>query len=374
MRTRAAILETPVPSIDAAGGGPATIEEIEVDDPIGEEVLVEIAAASLCHTDVSIALGHLERPTPLVLGHEGAGVVRAVGDDVESVSPGDHVVLGRVACRKCEYCRIGRSNLCRVRTDTMFEGAIGNGSVKFSRDGETVYHCHGVSSFTTHTVVTEDVAVPITDAIPLEEATLLGCGVFTGVGAVTNTADIEAGASVVVFGCGGVGLSAIQGAAMRAAGEIIAVDVVAEKLTLAADVGATHTVDASTQDPVEAVRTYLDGGADYSFDAVGNETVIEQAIEMLAPLGTAVVIGTGSGEVAPSFNISGFVTSEKRLLGSFNGSYDLRSAIPTLAELVVDGHLSLGAMITDTWHLGEINEAMASLEAGTNVRQVILPD
>lgn len=372
MDARAAVLHESTESGELSAEKPASIETIEVADPTGEEVLVDIHAASLCHTDVSIARGEMDRPFPLVMGHEGAGVVRAVGDDVETVSPGDHVVLGRMACGKCNYCVQGRSYLCVKRSESHRRGTLRTGHVRFSGDGGERHHCHGVSSFSEHTLVTEEVAIPITDELPLEKATLLGCGVFTGAGAVMNTADIEPGASVVVFGAGGVGLSAVQAAAIRGAGTIVAVDVVPEKLDIASTLGASHTIDASRDDPVDAVTEVTGGGADYAFEVVGNAAVAEQAIDVLAPAGTAVLVGTPPvGKHDLDVDLHEMVTSEKQMIGSFNGSYNLPLAIPDLAEMAAAGTLSLDALITDTKSLDEVNEAMADLETGSDIRQVI---
>jgi S-(hydroxymethyl)glutathione dehydrogenase/alcohol dehydrogenase len=249
------------------------------------------------------------------------------------------------------------------------------GAVRFSADGEPIHHCHGVSSFSEFTLVTEEVAIPITDEIPLEQASLLGCGVFTGVGAVANTADVELGSSVVIFGAGGVGLSAVQGARLRGAGDIVVVDLVAEKLELAEQLGATETVDASKEDTVERVRSVLGGGADYAFDIVGIPEIVEEAIAVLAPTGTAVLVGTAApGKNEHSLNMMDMVLGEQEIVGSFNGSYNLSLAIPKLAELVAKDDLHLDPLITDFRGLRELNEAMDDLEHGSHIRQVIKPN
>ena len=373
MESEAAVLNEPADGDDLSGARPASVEPVTVAEPGPEEVLVAVAAAGLCHTDVSIARGEMDRPFPMVMGHEGAGVVEAVGEDVETVAPGDHVVLGRTTCGRCAYCRAGRAAMCEVRSRVHREGTLRTGGVRFSRGGEPVHHCHGVSSFSEYTVVTEEVAVPVTADLPLEQAPLLGCGVFTGFGAVANTADVEAGASVAVFGVGGVGLSAVQGARVRGAGEIIAVDLVPEKLERAKGLGATHGVDAG-DDPVERIREIVPGGVDYAVEAVGHPEVVTQAVASLSRTGTAVVVGTPpSGTHGIEVDLQGLVTGERSIVGSFNGSYALPLAIPRLAELAADGRLSLSGMITDTKPLAEVNEAMAALEAGGEVRQVLLP-
>lgn len=374
VESKAVVIHEPVDTHNFADEQPARIETIEVSEPTGEEVLVEIGAASLCHTDVSIALGNLKEQYPLVMGHEGAGTVRAVGELVDSVKPGDKVVLGRVACGRCQYCRDGHGQLCERRAESMPEGTLRTGAVRFERDGEPRYHCHSVSSFTEHTLTTEDVAIKVTDDLPMEQASLLGCGVFTGVGAVTNTADIEPGASVAIFGVGGVGLSAVQGAAMRSAGQIIAVDIVKDKLELATSLGATHTINSSERDVVSEIRDITDGGVDYAFDITGVLSVTEQTYDVTAPKGEAIVVGVPPfGKQDMELDVYEMVLSEKELKGSFNGSYTLPRAIPKLADLIVGGKISVDPLITDSRPLEEVNEAMQALEDGGQIRQMILP-
>lgn len=373
MESEAAVLFEPTNDTDLSSARPAHLETIEVAEPADEEVLVDVVAASLCHTDVAITRGEMDRPCPMVLGHEGAGVVRAVGEAVEAVSPGDHVVFGRTACGKCEFCRAGRAVLCEVRSRGHRQGTLRTGGVRFARDDEPIHHCHGVSSFTEHTVVTEEVAVPITQELPLEQAPLLGCGVFTGFGAVTNTVDVEAGSSVAIFGVGGVGLSAVQGARLRGASEVIAVDLVPEKRARARRLGATDAVDGA-DDPVARIREIVPGGVDYAVEAVGHPDVASEAVASLSKTGTAVFVGTPpAGTHDVGLDIHGLVTGERSIVGSFNGSSTLPLAIPMLAGLAADGRLSLDGMITDTKPLRAVNEAMTDLEDGTEVRQVLLP-
>ncbi len=372
MDATAAVLREFTDAEDLAAAAPASIESIQVADPGPEEVLVEVTASSLCHTDVSIARGEMDRPVPMAMGHEGTGVVRETGDGVTSVQPGDAVVLGRTTCGRCEQCRAGRGQHCVHRSRVHREGTLTTGGTRFSKDGEPIHHCHGVSSFSSHTVVTEEVAIPITDELPPEQATLLGCGVFTGAGAALNTADVEAGASVAVFGTGGVGLSTVQGARIAGATQIIAVDLVPEKLAVAEEVGATHTVDASSADAVERVRELSDGGVDYAFEVVGHAQVTEQAVGSIGPTGQAVLVGTPpAGLNDLSIDLYDLVTSEKSIVGSFNGSYTLPLAIPTLAELAASGQLQLEPLVSDRKPLDQLNQAMHDLETGTGIRQVI---
>jgi len=371
----AAVLDEPTDDKDAdlAAAALASIETIEVADPTDDEVLVEIVAAGLCHTDVAITRGHLRESFPLVMGHEGAGIVCEVGPDVESVAPGDHVVLGRIACGHCKYCRIGRSNLCETRMESRQRGTLRGGAVRFSRGDEPLHHCHGVSSFSEYTIVSEEVAITITEELPLDRATLLGCGVLTGAGAVMNTADIEPGSSVAVFGVGGVGASAVQAASLRGATEVIAVDPIEARLELAASTGATRTIDPTDVDPVERIRE-LTGGLDYVFDAVGSHAVIEQAADSLRPTGTVVLVGVPEvGKHDVSLPVHDMVVGEKSILGSFNGSYNLADAIPRLADLAAQGRFNLEALISDERPLEDINEAIGSLESGEGLRQLIVP-
>lgn len=374
MKSKGAVIREPVETDDFAESRPVELTTIDVAEPGGEEVLVEIAAASLCHTDIAIVLGNLDEPYPMVMGHEGAGIVRDVGDAVSSVEPGDHVVLGRIACGRCRFCRIGRSNLCTVRTQSRKQGTLRTGDIRFQEDGRPLYHCHGVTSFSQYTLVTEEVAIPITEELPLEQATLLGCGVFTGVGAVTNTADIEAGSSVVIVGAGGVGLSAVQGARLRSAGRVVVIDLVPEKLAIAKTLGATHTIDGRKEDPVQRAREILPDGADYAFDFVGLPETTEQCLDVLTPTGTAVLVGTASaGKKSVELDLVDIVLGEKTIAGSFNGSYSLQLAIPKLADLAAQGKIELAPMISERRPLEDLNLAMDDLEHGTSLRQVILP-
>ena len=374
MDSTAAVLHEPIDVADAEGADGLRLETVEVADPEGEEVLVEVGAASLCHSDVKMATGFIDLPYPMVMGHEGAGTVRAVGEAVTTVEPGDRVVLGRIICGRCAMCVSGRSNLCTQRADAGVAGTLRNGAQRFSRDGEAYHHCFGVSSFSRYTVVNEEAAVGIPDDIPIEQASLLGCGVFTGFGAVTQTADIEVGSSVAVFGAGGVGLSAVQGARVAGAAEVILVDLVAEKLPIGEAMGATHTIDASEVDAVEAITEYTDGGVDYAFDAVGGIPTIEDAYHSLAPTGPAVIIGGPPGGVqTPELELQPLVYAEKTLTGSWNGSFNTAHAIPMLAELLRAGRIDAEPMISSTQPLDELPRVLAGQEDGGGIRHVLYP-
>jgi Zn-dependent alcohol dehydrogenase len=301
-------------------------------------------------------------------------VVKAVGDRVEGLEAGDHVVLGRIACGRCEQCRAGHSNLCSRRVPANESGKLRTGSVPFNRGDEAVHHCLGVSSFTEYTLVTEDVAIPIPEELPFDRACLLGCGVFTGFGAVENTADVEIGSSVAIFGAGGVGLNGIQAAEICGSDPIIAVDMVPDKLELARDLGATHTIDASEADPVDEIREICPNGVDYAFEMTGHSSVISQGVDAVGPRGEVIVVGVPPfGKENIDLDVYGMLFGEKEIRGSLSGSYNLQLAIPRLADLVVDGDLSLDEFITDTRPLTEINEAMDALEDGGQIRQLLVP-
>jgi S-(hydroxymethyl)glutathione dehydrogenase/alcohol dehydrogenase len=373
--SRAAVLDTPIGDSETfTDARPVSVETVEVADPQGEEVRVEIEATSLCHTDVGFARGHFDTPYPLVLGHEGAGVVRAVGDRVAELSVGDRVVLGRIACGRCEQCRAGQSNLCARRVPANESGQLRNGTIPFSRGGDPVHHCLGVSSFTEQTLVTEDVAVPIGADLPADRACLLGCGVFTGFGAVERTADVRIGESVAVFGAGGVGLNGIQAARICGADPIVAVDVVPEKLDLARELGATHTVDASNGDPVAAIREVCPDGVDYAFEMTGHSSVITQGLDAVGSRGEVIVVGVPPfGTESVDLDVYGMLFGEKSIRGSLSGSYNLPLAIPKLANLVAEGTLDLDPLVTDTRPMAEVNEAMDALEEGGQIRQLLTP-
>lgn len=374
MKSRAAILQEPTEETNLTKSSPVTIETINVDTPVKREVLVEIKAAGLCHTDISIVKGHLEEQYPMVMGHEGAGIVRDVGDEVTSVQPGDHVALGRTACGRCDFCRQGHSYLCERRFPSQRKGTLRTGAIKFKGDDEVLHHCHSVSSFSKYTVVTEETAVPINDDVPMDVASLLGCGVFTGVGAVTNTADIELATSVAIFGVGGVGLCAVQGATLRGAQDIIAVDPKTEKLDLASDLGATHTINPESEEPVERIQE-LTGGVDYAFEITGLPEIVTQCVDVLSSTGTAVLVGIPPhGKQSIDLDLYDIVLSEKEIIGSLNGSYNLPVAITMLSELVASGDLVLEPLITDRKPLEDINDALSELAIGGQIRQVLHPD
>lgn len=363
---RAAVFEKP--------GAPLSIEKLEVQDPRANEVLVRMAASGVCHSDYHVVLGEWGSPAPIVLGHEGSGYVEAVGPNVRDVAVGDHVALSWTpSCRRCEYCVSGRPVLCELAIGTAYNSVLPDGTTRLRRpDGEEVYSYLSVGSLAEYAVVPESGAIKLPDTTDPAISALVGCAVSTGVGAAINTANVHAGATVVVIGCGGVGLSAVMGAVVSAASRIIAVDVVPEKLELAARAGATDLVDASTTDPVEAVFELTGGrGADYAIEAIGRASTIEQCYRSLATGGTAVVAGqvpTGvTIEVDPMAMSGRELTLKGSNYGSVRPSVDFRRILGFHEVGLID----LNLLVSRRVQLDSINEAFAELAAGTTARTVI---
>ena len=267
---------------------PLNVEEIDLEEPKTGEVMVEMVGAGVCHSDYHLVDGHRSPPKlPFVMGHEGRGVVRQVGPGVTNVAPGDHIIFSLdTMCGYCRNCTLGRPTLCETygRSATMPDG-----TTRFSKDGVPYYHV--VASFSEQTVVSADRVVKVRDDVPLEKACLIGCGVITGVGAVVNRAKVVPGSTLVIFGCGGVGLNVIQGAVLASASKIIAVDKIDFKLAKAQEMGATHFVNADREDPVSQIADITGGGADYAFEVVGFPALVRQAFESVRPGGTAVMVG-----------------------------------------------------------------------------------
>ncbi len=368
MRIRAAVLHEP--------GRPVTVEEVELDEPKAGEVLVRVAAAGVCHSDVHLADGVLgEGRWPMVLGHEGAGVVERVGEGVTQVAPGDRVAFCFVpACRACRFCLAGKPNLCAPAGENAVRGTLLDGTSRLRlADGTTLQHGLMTACFAERTVVSSGGAVPLPDGLPLWQAALLGCGVVTGFGAVRNVAGVGAGGSVAVFGCGGVGLQVIAGARIAGATTIVAVDRVAEKLELARRQGATHVVDGSAEKPVSVIRKLTGGGVDTAFEVVGRPETIRLAWGAIRPGGTVVVVGLAPKGVDAEVPAIEFL-SDKSLKGTYYGSGDPAAELPGYARLAVDGELDLTQVITHTGPLDGAEEALERLRRGEGARTVLLID
>jgi S-(hydroxymethyl)glutathione dehydrogenase/alcohol dehydrogenase len=307
---------------------PLTIEAVDIDRPGPHEVLVKTVASGVCHSDLHFVDGLYPYPAPAVLGHEAAGVVEAVGDQVTYVQPGDHVIAClSVFCGHCDMCVTGRPYLCRSPETRRAPGE----KPRLSQNGGVMHQFLNLSTYAEQMLLHEHAIVKIRKDMPLDRAALIGCGVTTGVGAVLNTAKVPAGSTVAVFGAGGVGLAAIQGARIAGAGMIIAVDMMEHKLATARQLGATHIVDASSHDPVQAIREMTDGGVEYAFEAIGLAKVAEQAFDALRPGGTATVIGMIP--VGQKVEIDGpSLLSEKRLQGCTMGSNRFRVDMPRYVD------------------------------------------
>ena len=367
MKTRAAVVyETHQPVV---------IEDIQVDPPGPGEVLIELAASGICHSDLSVVKGIQVHPLPEVIGHEGAGVVQEVGANVTNVKPGDRVMLSFVStCGRCSYCASGRPTLCAVHF-TGSRSTLFDGTCRFHKGKRRIHHMSRLGTMTQYTVVSENSVIPVDDDIPLRTAALLGCGVTTGMGAVLRTARVEAGSHVAVIGTGGIGFNVVQGAALVGAQKIIVVDVVERKLKLARQFGATHMVDASRQDAVKAVKELTGGeGVHYAFEAVGNPQTMAQAFHMLRMGGTAVVIGIAHPDAMVSLPAALFPYGERRIVGSFFGSAQTHVDMPRFLGLYREGKLKLDELVTQTYTLDRVNEAFADMEAGRNIRGLILFD
>jgi len=373
VKTHAAVLYELGRPTPYAQSRPLVIEEVELDGPGAGEALVELVSAGLCHSDLSVIDGSRPRPLPMVLGHEAAGIVREVGPGVTDLRPGDHVVFSFMPmCGRCEYCAGGRPTLCERGAEANREGYLLDGSRHFHNGrGDTLYHHLGVSGFARHTVAAQESLIKIDPAFPLEKAALFGCAVITGVGAVVNTARVEPGASVAVWGLGGVGLSAVMGARLAGAHPIVVVDRLEHKLALARQLGATHTVNASQVDPVEAVRDLTGGGAHYAFEVVGSEQVLIQAYQATRRGGTTVTVGLPGPSRMFSAPAVAITMEERTLKGSFMGSAVPRRDIPRLIGLYQAGLLPVDALVTRSIALEEINAGFDALAAGDAVRQII---
>lgn len=353
---------------------PVVVEKIELDPPKAGEVLVKMAASGVCHSDLSVINGTIPMGLPVILGHEGAGTIEKVGSGVSSVKPGDSVMLTFVTpCGHCAYCTVGKPNLCTTHWETTPKGVLFDGTSRFHKGEQRFYQFTRTGTMTEHTVCSEKAVIRVPKNTPLDKAALIGCGVTTGVGAVINTAKVEAGSSVAVIGAGGVGINVVQGSALVGAAKIIVVDRVPRKLEFARDFGATDTVDASRQDVVDEVMRLTDGeGVDYAFEIIGNPVTIRQAFEMLRRAGTAIVVGIAQSDAQVSLPAALFPYGERRVMGSMYGSSRMRVDMPRLLEFYRVGKLKLDELITKTYTLEQVNEAFADMQDGLNIRGVIL--
>jgi S-(hydroxymethyl)glutathione dehydrogenase/alcohol dehydrogenase len=349
---------------------PMEVEEIDVAKPGPREVLIRTAAAGVCHSDLHFFNGTYPGATPMVLGHESAGVVEQVGADVHYVEPGDHVITClSVFCGHCEHCLTGHMSLCQEPETRRAK----DDEPRISQHGAALGQFANLGSFAEYMLVHEHAVAKIREDMPMDRAALIGCGVTTGVGAVIHTAKVEPGTTVAVIGCGGVGLSCVNGAAIAGASRIIAVDRVASKLELARKFGATDVVNASEGDPIEAVKELSGGGVHYSFEAIGLKITAEQAFGMLRNGGTATVIGMIPPGDMVSLHGPDFLF-EKKIQGSFMGSNRFRVDMPRFVELYLQGKLHLDDLVSGHIKLSDVNDAFKQLETGEIARNVIMFD
>ena len=356
-------------------GEPVQVRDVELDPPGPGEVSVAIAAAGVCHSDLHVRRGDWRVHAPLVMGHEGAGVITTVGPGVNNLAEGDHVVLSWIApCGQCRFCLAGHPARCKIAATIVGPGGVlMDGTSRLRMDGQRIRHYLGVSSFAEHAVVPASGAIRIRDDAPLDVVALVGCAVATGVGAVTNTAAVEPGATVAVIGCGGVGLSVVQGARLAGASRIVAVDVRPEKAAVARKLGATDQVDAATADAVTAVRDLLPDGVDYAFDAIGLTSTTSQAIAMLGLGGAAVLVGLPPDGATVSFEPLVLAESDQRILGSNYGSVRPDIDIPALVDRFMEGELLLNELISSRAPLESAPDALDGLAAGRALRTLLIP-
>ena len=365
MRIQAALLFAPQQ--------PFAVDHVELEGPRRDEVLVKIAASGVCHSDYHLVSGATKHPMPVAVGHEGAGVVAEVGPGVTDVKAGDHVVLNWAPdCGRCFYCLRGRPNLCETFVAPIWAGTMLDGTPRLSWRGQPVYHYCGLATFAEYAVVPKQSCVPVRKDVPLNVAALVGCAVATGVGSVLYTAGLKAGESACVLGCGGVGLSILQGAKLAGADPIIAIDKNSQKLELARRFGATHALPADA-DLLTGLRALTGGrGADYAFEAVGLPILQEIALGAVRPGGTLVLAGLspmGSGTNLPGAVIT---RQEKVIKGSYYGTVNARRDFPMLLDLYASGRLALDQLISQQYSLHQINEAYQTMLGGTAARGVVV--
>ena len=364
MKIRAAVLFEPQK--------PFEVLDLDLQDPGPGEVLVRIAAAGVCHSDWHLATGATRHPMPVVAGHEGAGIVQALGEGVTSIDPGDHVVLNwSPACGHCFYCLRNEPNLCQTWTAPIWAGTMLDGMPRLSLSGRPVYHYCGLAAFATHAVVPRQSCIVVPKDVPLPVAALVGCAVATGVGAAMYTAGVRPGDSVAIFGCGGVGLCILQGARLCGAQTLIAIDKSPAKLELARRFGATHAI-LSGPDALGSIRTATGGrGVEVAFEAVGVPAVQEAALDAVRPGGTLVLAGLAPMGAATNLPGAVLVRQEKTVKGSYYGSVQPERDFPMLLNLYKAGRLDLDALITQTYGLDQLNQAFADMLSGQTARGVI---
>ena len=354
-------------------GTPFKLEEVRLDPPKKHEVLVKIAAAGVCRSDYHILKDESSHPVPAVLGHEGSGIVEAIGEDVTMVKPGDHVILSFVPnCGHCFQCETGNAQLCDTHGAT--PGTMFDGTTRiFNEDGKPLLSMGKVACFAEYAVVPDAGCIPIASDIPLDVAALIGFCVPTGVGAATHKAKVEPGSTVAVLGCGGVGLNAVQGARLSNASKIIAIDIFDHKLEFTYKFGATHTINAKAENPVEKVMEITEGrGVDYAIEAYGSAETVENAFNMVRKGGKIVVVGLAPKWDRASIDPQALTRNERSFIGSYYGSVKPRQDMPKMVSMYLEGKLDIEGLIQRRYSLDQINDAFVDLENGEDGRGVIL--
>jgi S-(hydroxymethyl)glutathione dehydrogenase/alcohol dehydrogenase len=350
---------------------PLKIEKVTLDEPQANEVLVKIAATGMCHSDLHFMKGEMPTVMPVVPGHEGAGIVEKVGPGVTSLAPGDHVVMMvSFSCGKCQYCVAGKPTLCVENLPIMSTATLPGGAMRLHKGKDELHHLFGLASYAEYAVVHERSCVKVREDAPLDVVCLLGCGTSTGIGAAINTASIRPGESIAIFGCGGVGLSAVMGAKLAGAGKIIAVDTLDRKLVMANKLGADFMINASQDDPIVKIMEITGGGADYALECIGNVDVMTQAFTSIRYGGKLIVVG-----MAPLGTTLNIATYEfllgKGVTGTVQGDINPQIDIPRYVDLYMNGKLPIDKLISKTYSLDEINEGFEALEKGEIIRSVI---
>lgn len=353
---------------------PFKIEQVDLDEPGEEEVLVEVRAAGICHSDLSQVKGLRKRTLPVVGGHEAAGIVRKIGKNVTKLAPGDHVIMTAVAgCGTCEICREGFPALCKSVTMPRTKGLLGSGERRLSINGAPLFHYSGISGFAEYAVTMADSLIKIDKSVPLDVAAMFGCAVVTGAGAVFNTAKVQEGKTVAVIGLGGVGLNAVMAAKIAGASRIIAIDMLEEKFKLAVELGATDVLLATDQNVVTKIRDISGGGVHYVFEVSGAQPALTTATEILRPRGEVICVGLAASDQEYKYKHTPLVTEERSIRGSFMGSCVPERDIPRYVELFTSGQMPVDKLRSECITFNQLNRAFDKLANGQAVRQILLP-
>ena len=373
MKIKAAVLYEQGKKTPFSESKPLKVEEVDLEPPGAGEVLIRTGAAGLCHSDLSMINGVMQRKVPMVPGHEAAGVVEEIGANVTQCQPGDHVVMSFVPiCGECEFCITGRSNICSTAFNARATGALINGNRRLSLNGEPLHHTNGVSCYAEYMVACEDSVITIDKEVPMLDAALFGCAVVTGVGAIINTAKIVPGSTIAVVGLGGVGLCALLGGVVAGAGRIIAVDIASDKLGLARQLGATDTFNATDPNCTEKIIEETKGGVEYAFEVAGVVEAMQTAYAITRRGGTTVTSGLSQHQHTFEIPHSQLVVDERTIKGSYMGSCVVRNDVPKFINLYKQGKLPVDKLRSGNICLNDLNQGFDKLAAGDAIRQMLV--